>query len=108
MTKEESIKRLESIKETYETFAYGLDDIHLDVEALEYAIGYLKGKPMTNKEKIFEVFGAKLEPDCICTSDAVEDGCIENGDCFRCGKWLYSEFKERRNDIYAEKKNNCE
>lgn len=42
MTKEESIKRLESIKETYETFAYGLDDIHLDVEALEYAIGYLR------------------------------------------------------------------
>lgn len=42
MTKEESIKRLESIKETYETFAHGLDDIHLDIEALEYAIGYLK------------------------------------------------------------------
>lgn len=42
MTKEESIKRLESIKETYETFTHGLDDIHLDIEALEYAIGYLR------------------------------------------------------------------
>lgn len=44
MTKEEAIERLESIKETYETFAHGLDDIHLDIEAIEYAIGYLKGK----------------------------------------------------------------
>ncbi len=42
MTKEEVIKRLESIKETYETFAGGLDDIHLDIEALGIAIGYLK------------------------------------------------------------------
>jgi hypothetical protein len=42
MSKEEAIKRLESIKETFETFSYGLDDIHLDIEALEYAIGYLK------------------------------------------------------------------
>ena len=47
MTKEEVIERLESIKETYETFADGLDDIHLDIEALEYAIEYVKG----NKEK---------------------------------------------------------
>ena len=98
MTKEEAIKRLESIKETYETFACGLDDIHLDIEALEYAIGYLKGKTKTNREKIFEVFGVILEPSCICTSDAVEDGCIANGDCFTCGKWLNAEFKERSKD----------
>ena len=56
MTKEEIIKRLESIKETYETFACGLDDIHLDIEALEFAIENLR----------------------------------------------------KGNDIYAEKKNNCE
>ena len=42
MSKEEIIERLESIKETFETFAYGLDDIHLDIEALEYAIENLK------------------------------------------------------------------
>lgn len=51
MTKEESIKRLESIKETYETFAHGLDDIHLDIEALEYAIGYLKWLNTEFKER---------------------------------------------------------
>lgn len=43
MTNEEVIKRLESIKETYESFACGLDDIHLDIEALEYAIEYVNG-----------------------------------------------------------------
>ena len=42
MTKEEVIERLESIKETYETFAHGLEDIHLDIEALEYAIENLR------------------------------------------------------------------
>lgn len=52
MNKEEAIKRLESIKETYETFAGGLDDIHLDIEALEYAIENLNYKPATNREKI--------------------------------------------------------
>lgn len=50
MTKEESIKRLESIKETYETFAHGLDDIHLDIEALEYAIGYMEEKENAEKK----------------------------------------------------------
>lgn len=95
MTKEEAIKRLESIKETYETFAHELDDIHLDIEALDYAIGYLKGKPMTNREKLFEVFGINLEASCICTSDKVEEECIKNGDCFECDKWLNAEFKER-------------
>ena len=95
MTKEEAIERLESIKETYETFAHGLDDIHLDIEAIEYAIGYLKGKQKTNREKIFEVFGVILEPDCICTSDECEEECIKNGDCFACEKWLNAEFRER-------------
>lgn len=99
MTKEEIIERLESIKETFESFSYGLDDIHLDIEALEYAIGYLKGKPMTNKEKIFEDFGIKLESDCLCTSDEVEEECIKNGYCLTCEKWLNAEFKERsKND----------
>ena len=99
MTKEEAIERLESIKETYETFACGLDDIHLDIEALEYAIGYLKGKTKTNREKIFEVFGVILEPSCICTSDECEEKCIKNGDCLACEKWLNAEFKERsKND----------
>lgn len=97
MTKEEAIKRLESIKETYETFAGGLDDIHLDIEALEYAIRYLKSglRSMTNREKAFEVFGINFEASCICTSDEVEDECIKNGDCFECDKWLNAEFKER-------------
>ena len=98
MTKEEIIKRLESIKETFETFACGLDDIHLDIEALEYTIGYLKGKQMTNREKIFEDFGINLDSDCICTSDEVEEECIKSGDCFRCEKWLNAEFKERSKD----------
>ena len=42
MSKEEAIERLESIKETFETFAHGLDDIHLDIEALEFAIENLR------------------------------------------------------------------
>lgn len=42
MTNEEAIKRLESIKETFETFACELDDIHLDIEAIEYAIENLR------------------------------------------------------------------
>lgn len=97
MTKEEVIKRLESIKETYETFAGGLDDIHLDIEALGYAIGYLKSglRSMTNREKIFEDFGINLESSCICTSDEVEEECVKNGDCLACEKWLNAEFKKR-------------
>lgn len=50
MSKEEAIERLESIKETFETFAYGLDDIHLDIEALEYAIDYMEEKENAEKE----------------------------------------------------------
>ena len=65
------------------------------IEAVEYAIGYLKGKQKTNREKIFEVFGVILEPDCICTSDECEEECIKNGDCFACEKWLNAEFRER-------------
>lgn len=103
MSKEEIIERLESIKETFETFSYGLNDIHLDIEALEYAIGYLKGNEaptnfglMTNREKIFEITGVNLESSCICTSDECEEECIKNGDCFMCEKWLNAEFKERK------------
>lgn len=101
MTKEEAIKRLESIKETYETFSGGLDDIHLDIEALELAIEYLKSglRSMTNREKIFEITGINLESSCICTSDEVEEECIKNGDCLACEKWLNASFKERsKND----------
>ncbi len=50
---------------------------------------------MTNREKLFEVFGINLEASCICTSDEVEEECIKNGDCFECDKWLNAEFKER-------------
>lgn len=56
---------------------------------------------MTNREKIFEVFGINLEASCICTSDEVEERCINNGDCFECDKWLNAEFKERSKDIYV-------
>ena len=52
MSKEKIIERLESIKETFETFAYGLDDIHLDIEALEYAIDYMEEKENAEKKDI--------------------------------------------------------
>lgn len=96
--REKAIERLESIKETYETFSCGLDDIHLDIEALEFAIGYLKGKRKTNREKIFEDFCINLESSCLCTSDEIEEECIKNGNCLACEKWLNAEFKERSKD----------